>query len=108
MVELKSIRRYDFSDGTVIHVELDFENNKISFLEPANSLKGDYVPKHWLFAGRGAEYMNGWINIFRCMEYAAVEAKRELEDWQAAQKKKKADRMIDILIVMSETRGNKK
>lgn len=106
MVELVSIRKYEFSDGTILHVKIDFEMNQVSFVEPVvEKIGNEYRDKKWLFAGRGAEYMNGWHNILGAMQYAAGEARRELEAWQKEQKKKKADRLIDIMIALGDHRG---
>ena len=103
MTELVSIRRYDFSDGTTLFVKIDFEMNRVSFVEPVvEKIGNEYRNKQWLFAERGEEYMNGWVNILGAMQYAAKSARDELRAWQKEQKKKKSDRMIDIMIALKE------
>lgn len=92
MVDLLTIRKYEFTDGTVILVKIDRAHNEISFVD--ETVRGVYQPKKWLFAERGVEYMNGWLNILSCMRYAVEDAKKELE----AHQRQKADKLIDLMV----------
>lgn len=105
--EMVTIKKYEFSDGTNIHVKIDFENNRVSFVEPdMRKVDAPYRNKEWLFAERGVDYMNGWINILGAMQYVAREARNELEAWQKAQKDKKTKRIIDIMVALQEGKGD--
>ena len=94
--ELLNIKKYEFSDGTVIYVKIDFVKNKVS-LTDANGAKNQF-----LFAERGVEYMNGWLNILGAMRYAIREARDELTKWQEAKKDKETKQIIDIMLALSE------
>lgn len=103
--ELLKIKKYEFSDGTVLHVKIDFENNRVSFVEPdLRKTDAPYQDKRWLFAERGVEYMNGWLNILAAMQYAVREARDELTAWQKAQKDKKTKQIIDIMVALGDAK----
>lgn len=76
MKELLSIREYSFDDGTKLTVKIDFAKNEVSLVERNGN---EYRDKNWLFAGRGLEYMNGWLNILSAMQYVIKEAQKELD-----------------------------
>lgn len=67
------VRRVYSSYGISVVVELDFVNETISLVEKDGS------KKLWDFTGRGVEYLNGWRNIMRSMEYATAEAQKEMQ-----------------------------
>lgn len=94
MNTLLEIREYVMSDGTTFLLKLDRRTMKASFVE-WNNQKQDYTDKKWLFAGREANYMNGWTNIFRGMEYVSQEAKKVLEAWS----EQKTSEFIDMLMM---------
>lgn len=94
--ELLSIKKYEFSDGTVIRVKIDFEKNKVSLVDQQGA------NNKFLFAERGVEYMNGWVNILGAMQYAVRAARDELTAWQEAKKDKDTKQIIDIMIAMQE------
>lgn len=97
MIELVSIRKYEFSDGTTLHMKIDFEHNDVSFVEPEFDKVGNtYRVKKWLFAGRGVEYMAGWYNILGAMQFCILDAKKELEAYQ----KQKKQKLIDIMVAV--------
>ena len=96
--ELLSIKKYEFSDGTVIRVKVDFEKNKVSLVDQNGS------NNKFLFAERGVEYMNGWINILGAMQYAVRAARDELEAWQKAKKDKEQKQIIDIMLALQEVK----
>jgi hypothetical protein len=94
--ELLKIKKYEFSDGTVVYVKIDFAKNKVSLVDQNGA---NYK---WLFAERGAEYMNGWLNILGAMRYVIREARDELEAWQKDQDDKKQKQIIDIMVALAE------
>lgn len=94
--ELLKVKKYEFSDGTILRVKIDFEHNKVSFLD-----KDGGVSK-FKFAERGSEYMNGWLNILGAMRYVVREARDELEAWQKVQEEKKTQQIIDIMVALHE------
>lgn len=96
--ELLTIKKYEFSDGTVIRVKVDFENNKVSLVDKNGS------NTKFLFAERGVEYMNGWVNILGAMQYAIRAARDELTAWQEAKKDKETKQIIDIMIALQEVK----
>lgn len=93
MNTLLEIREYVMSDGTTFLLKLDRRTMKASFVE-WNEKDQAYTDKKWLFAGREADYMNGWTNIFRGMEYVSQEAKKTLLEWSD----KKKSEFIDMLM----------
>lgn len=57
-----------------VNVRINFYDNKISLVDR------DGRDKQWLFANRGVEFMNGWLNILEAMKVAVKEAKIEYEN----------------------------
>lgn len=96
--QLLTIKKYEFSDGTVIHVKIDFAKNKVSLVDQNGSAT------NFKFAERGVEYMNGWLNILGAMRYAIREARDELEAWQKAKEEKATQQIIDIMIALNEVK----
>lgn len=99
--ELLTIKKYEFSDGTTIRVKIDFEKNKVSLVDQNGS------NHKYLFAERGLEYMNGWLNILGAMQYAVRSARDELQAWQDAQKEKDTKMIIDIMVALDDHKENK-
>ncbi len=95
MNTLLEIREYVMSDGTTFLLKLDRRTMKASFVEWNDTLQ-TYTDKKWLFAGREADYMNGWTNIFRGMEYVSQEAKKVLEGWSEQKKSEFIDMLIGL------------
>ena len=90
--ELLTIKKYEFSDGTVVYVKIDFAKNKVSLVDQNGA---NYK---LLFAERGVEYMNGWLNILGAMRYAIRQARDELTAWQEAKEAKDKQQIIDIMV----------
>lgn len=97
--EMLKVKKYEFSDGTIIRVKIDFEKNKVSLVDQNNA------NTNFKFAERGLEYMNGWLNILGAMRYAVREARDELEAWQKVQKDKKTKQIIDIMVALQEDKA---
>lgn len=95
-IELLTIKKYEFTDGTVVYVKIDFSKNKVSLVDQNGA------NFKWLFAERGAEYMNGWLNILSAMQYAVRAARDELLAWQKAKEDKDTKQVIDIMVALSE------
>jgi len=67
------VRRVYTSYGISIVVELDFVKKTVSLTEKDGS------KKKWDFSERTPEYLNGWRNIMRAMEYAVEQAQAEMK-----------------------------
>lgn len=67
------VRRVYTAYGISIVVELDFVKKTVSLVEKDGSRKD------WVFAERTPEYLNGWRNILRAMEYAVEQAQKEMK-----------------------------
>lgn len=111
--ELLKIKRYEFSDGTTLHVRIDFENNQIALVNKDGMEQGNkfgksskYEPTKFLFAGRELKYMNGWLNIMAAMQYVVRDARDELAAWQEVQKDKKTKQIIDIMLALKDHEEN--
>lgn len=109
--DLLKIKRYEFSDGTVLHVRIDFENNQVALVNKHGMAEGskfgkssNFEPTKFLFAGRELEYLNGWINIMGAMQYAIRDARDELKAWQKDQKDKNTKHIIDIMMALKEVK----
>lgn len=94
--ELLKIKKYEFSDGTTLRVKIDFERNRVSLINDGGGTA------NFKFAERGAEYMNGWLNILGAMRYVVREARDELEAWQKVQDDKKTQQIIDIMVALKD------
>lgn len=66
--------------GVKVTLKIDYDNGTVSFVERGGGYGGgDFVKKQYIFANRGLEYMNGWLNIIDAMRHATEEAKKLLE-----------------------------
>lgn len=73
----KVVEIYGFTHKEVtVTVKIDYKFNEISLLEGFNGNGGG---KKWYFAGRGVEYMQGWLNILEAMQEAIKDAKKRYE-----------------------------
>lgn len=88
--------------GYVIYIKIDREKNKVSLVERDSN--GAYVPKRWLFAERGLEFMNGWRNILKAIDLAVVDAQADLEAYNEAKKSEKLKGAIDMAIAVNDER----
>ena len=66
------VRRVYTSYGISVTVEIDFVKKTVSLTEKDGS------KKKWDFSERTAEYLTGWRNIMRAMEFAVEQAQKEL------------------------------
>ncbi len=88
-LEIKTIEHKDIK----VTVKIDFDKGEVSLVE---SFMGDFEPKKWVFATRGLEYMNGWIDIIDSMKFAVQYAKKELESDLAEKSKFKDDLIVKV------------
>lgn len=84
------VRRVYTSYGRSIVVELDFVKKTVSITEK------DGEPKKWLFAERTPEYLNGWRNILRAMEYAVEQAQESMGDLTEKEHKEFARQYMEL------------
>lgn len=100
-VEIKTIEH----KGVKVTIKVDFDAGTASLVEvQPHSRPFIYQDKHWIFGGRGLEYMNGWLNILEAMTVAVKECKKDLE-WKLAQDSAFKDEMIDKVVGLTAELG---
>lgn len=92
-IEIKTLE----TNGIKVTIKVDYDAGTVSLVERATSDIG-YTPKKYLFANRGVEYMQGWLNVLEAQAEAIKVAKKDLEDEQ----KRKNDFVTDVLIEATE------
>lgn len=67
--------------GIKVTIKIDYDNGKASLVEfdRGGYKGGNWKDKSFVFAGRGLEYMNSWLDILDAMKHAVSECKKELE-----------------------------
>lgn len=71
----KGVEIYTFTHKKIdITVKIDYKLNEITLLE--NIYQG---AKKYIFAHRGVEYMQGWLNVLEAMQEAIKDAKKRYE-----------------------------
>lgn len=86
--------------GYQIFIKIDRERNKVSLVDRDNN--GTYVPKKWLFADRGLEYMNGWRSILKAIDLAIVDAQADLEAYNEQRKEAKHQNCLSAAVALHE------
>lgn len=71
--------------GITVGVRIDYVRNQINIVDRPAHLEDH--PKSWVFARRGVEYMNSWLNILEAIQVAIKDAKKRYEDELAEQSK---------------------
>ena len=95
-LEIKTIKHKDVS----VTVAIDYDNATVSLVNvPSINFSSNHSPltlepKKWIFANRGVDYMNGWLNILEAMTFAVKECKKELEHKLAEDSKFKDDIIV--------------
>lgn len=79
--------------GYTVMYQIDYDLGKVSLVERNRDRFDD---KRFIFANRGLEYMNGWLDIIEAMRLAVVEGKKALES-NLAEKSKFTEEMIMTL-----------
>lgn len=97
MKENKITEKYSYThkDITVV-LEIDYLANKISLID------GFGKAKKYVFAERGVEYMNSWVNILEAMQEAIKNAKEKYEANLAEVSKFKEDEIILLKLMEKE------
>lgn len=67
------VRRVYTLNGIGIVLELDFVKKTVSLVEK------DGKPKNWKFVERTPQYLKGWRDIMKAMEYAVEQAQFEMD-----------------------------
>ena len=88
------------TNGIKVTIKVDYDAGTVSLVCGSRGEKGNapYSPKPYLFANRGVEYMQGWLNVLEAQAEAIKVAKKDLEDEQ----KRKNDFVTDVLIEATE------
>lgn len=68
-LEIKTIVHKEVS----VRIRIDYDAGTASLLDCENN------KKHWVFAERGLEYMQGWLNVVEAMSEAVKQCKKDLE-----------------------------
>lgn len=96
MKQHKQIEIYEFiHKGITILVKIDYLNNEISFLSTKHLSIDINDPKHFVFAKRGVEYMNGWLTILEALQEATKDAKKKYEANLAEESSFKSEKIIE-------------
>lgn len=110
MKRVKEIIKYIYGDVEV-YIMIDYINNKFSLVEKPLAYTETTGVKKYVFAERGIEYMNGWLNVLEGVQYAIRSAKERYEIYMKEQEKEKLDSAASILEVATDIvkgRKNKK
>lgn len=75
--------------GIKMRIKIDYDKAEGSILDFQNE------NKNFVFANRGLEYMNGWLNINDAIKFAIQEIKKELE-WCLAESSKFINKKIEL------------
>jgi fructose-1,6-bisphosphatase/sedoheptulose 1,7-bisphosphatase-like protein len=107
-MENKVIEIYEITIGRItVTVKIDYIMNKISLVDSINHGEA-FSPKHYVFAERGVEYMNDWLNIINAMSSAVIDAKRKYEHNLAEVTKFKNKKSRDLAIGLMEAENKQK
>jgi hypothetical protein len=87
--------------GIAVRFSVDFDEGEVSLLDKDNSAK------QWLFAGRGLEYLNSWLNILEAMQEAVKEGKKLLEDRKKEDGDSLDKTMVSCLDIMEEMKDER-
>ncbi len=80
MKQHKRIEIYEHTHKDIsVLVKIDYLNNKISLLNSKHRTIEINDFKHFVFADRGVEYMNGWLTILDAVSEAVKDAKKKYE-----------------------------
>lgn len=82
----KHIEIVTFEEQAVkVSVKIDYDKREISLVDQ------NFTDKKWIFAGRGLQYMQGWKDILKSMEYSIDKATALLQ----AENDRKNDEIIN-------------
>ena len=80
-------------NGIDIDIKVDYRKREISLLDSLSNTE-----KSFIFANRGIEYMNSWLNILDAMRGAIIFGKSELENYVSEQSEVTQKRVVDLII----------
>lgn len=92
-IEVKTLEH----NGIKVNYLVDYVAKKASVVELVdcgNSTKSQ--KKNWVFAERGLQYMDGWLNILEAMRLAVIQCKKALEEREKEDDKKEEEFMVKI------------
>lgn len=96
-MKLLEEKRYTFNN-VEIYVRINYRKKTISLID--NDGKG--IGKRFLFANRQIEYITGWINVLKAMEFAMGEAKELLDEYIDTENKERENSIIELMEIDSE------
>lgn len=104
------LKTYTFN-GIEVLVKINYDKGLISLCETVphqtKCNETTFANKHWVFAERGLEYMNGWKAVLHAMEYAIESATNELKAYNIEVQKAKENEVCEILGMATEmVKGN--
>jgi len=85
--------------GITVNVRLDYKKMHTTLVE---YIDGEWKPQKWVFADRGAEYMQSWRDIFWAMDCAAEEAERKLKKRKEEKEEEAMEAVIELDKAMKE------
>jgi hypothetical protein len=92
--EIKTIEH----KGISVAIKVDYQRGTASLVEIYSTYPDNYPNKQFVFADRGLEYMNGWLNILGAMQVAVTECKKLLEADLAEKSRLKEDAIVEVLL----------
>lgn len=101
-VEIKTIEH----KGINVTIKIDYDKGTASLVD-ARNMSGNYPAKQWVFAERGLEYMNGWLDILYAMTEAVRECKKDLE-FSLAQSSAFKDRLVEMATPKLKNNGSRR
>lgn len=90
-LEIKTIEH----KGVKVILKVDYDEATVSLVQYITN-RG-YEVKNWVFANRGLEYLNPWLNILEAMSVAVKEGKKELEAKLAEDSKFRDEVVIGVM-----------
>lgn len=97
MKQHKRIEIYEFIHRDIsVMVKIDYLMNEISLLKGNHHIELEEA-KHYVFAGRGAEFMNNWLVILDALGEAVRNAKRKYEANLAEESSFKREKVVKVL-----------
>lgn len=93
MKQNKHIEIYEFTHKDInVMVKIDYIRNEISLVDQCG-----YGKKKYVFADRGVEFMNGWLNVLEALTEAVKDAKTKFEKNLAEVSAFNADKIEKLL-----------
>lgn len=82
--------------GVAIYLELNYVNGKVSLIEEEGAIK------EWIFAGRGRNYLGGWLIVLEAMQEAIKYADIRLKEQAEARAKATEEELFELAQTVSE------